>query len=123
MDATNKPADNFGRGTPIIAPKYDAWFVQLVNSEVILAAECSRTMEGTYRLTKPVRLIVQQDQRGIQVGFAPMIHFMAKASQNFQTLDINTAQVLYKAKLSEIMNDGERMAKGYHEEVSGIALG
>lgn len=120
----NMDTTNVGRGgSPLVAPKYDAWFIQLASSEVLLAMECTRTMDGTYRLKKPVRLIVQTDrQGGVQVGFAPIIHFMAKSAQNFQTLDINTAQVLYKAKLSEVLNDGERMARGYHEEVSGIAL-
>ena len=118
MDLTQTAA---GRGVPIVAHTYDAWFIQLINGEVLLAAECTRTTEGTYRLKKPIRLIVQQDQRGFLVGFAPMIHFMTKSSQDFQLLDLNTATVLFKARLSEVLNDGEIMARRYHEEVSGIA--
>ena len=106
-----------------LASKYDAWFIQLVNSEVILASECTRTVEGTYRLTRPLRLIVQQTASGnVAIGFAPMIPFMSKESQDFKSVEINASQVLFRVRLSEVLKDGERLARGYHEEVSGIAL-
>lgn len=119
MDTTNLQAARVN-----IAPKYDAYLVQLANGEMLLAANCVRMVTGGYELTNPVRLIVQQDGRGaIQVGFSPMLPFMQKDVQNFKKLEISGSQVLYKALLSEVLNDGERMARGYHQEVSGIALG